>query len=164
MVGRFFVFREALFLAILEKYIGKCNFGEILFHKDTIDGEDEADRSGEMVLVKGFVLEEKQGEAGKDDQGDNLLNDLELHEGKGPSVLVKANAVGRYLKAIFEEGDSPRKEDDPEEGPVGDDFHLLQFQMTVPGECHEDIRHNEQQDGVNALHDKEFFRNQDSEE
>ena len=73
-------------------------------------------------------------------QGDNLLDHFELH---GREAAI-AKAVGWYLKAVLEEGDAP-----------ADDDHLpkrlrLVFQVAVPGEGHEDVGEDEQNDGPHS--------------
>ena len=93
-----------------------------------------------MVPMESLALEEHRGEDGEDDEGDGLLNDLELHQGERTTILMEANAVGRYLATVLEKGKTPTQQDDGKQGPGGGNLHLLQLQMTVPGEGHEDVR------------------------
>ena len=63
-------------------------------------------------------------------------NDTELERS---AILDKAQAVGWYLTTVFEEGNHPRKGDDAYEWPVVADTVLLEFQMPIPSERHEDV-------------------------
>ena len=99
-----------------------------------------------------LALEEQRGEHSEDDERDDLLDDLELHERERSSVADETDAVRRNLARILEERDAPRKEDDGKQGPMGGDLHLLQLQVPVPGEGHEDVGNDEQKDGVEAFH------------
>ena len=74
-----------------------------------------------MVPVELLVLEDEVGNDSKDHQRDALLDDLELHEVEGATIVDEANAVGRNLTTVLEEGDHPREGDDQIEGPVGGD-------------------------------------------
>ena len=123
-----------------------------LFHKHKVYRQDEAAESGEMVPMQCLALKEHGGEHGEHNERDDLLDDLELHQRERPAITRKTNAVGRYLARVFGQRDSPRKEDDGVERPVGDDFHFLQFQVPVPGKGHEDVGHNEQEDGTESFH------------
>ncbi len=64
------------------------------------------------------ALEHDVGNDAEDGQGDALLNDLELDEIEGTAIFDKSQTVGGYLTAVFEEGNHPRKGDDPNEWPV----------------------------------------------
>ena len=104
-----------------------------------------------MVPLHGLALEKEGDDDGEDGQGDHLLDHLELHQVEGTAVPVEADAVRRNGEAVLEEGDAPREEDDEDERPAGGDLHLLEFEMTVPGECHEDVRKDEHDDGPDTL-------------
>lgn len=96
-----------------------------LFHKHEIDGGDETDKCGEVIPVQALSLEEDVGDDGKDDERYALLYHLELNQGEGTAVVYEPDAVGRYLAAIFEEGDSPTEHDDTYQGPVAAHASLL---------------------------------------
>ena len=78
-----------------------------LLHKHEIDGGDDAEEGGCVVPVEALVLEHHVGDDGEDEERDALLYDLQLYEREGSSVAFKADAVGRHLTAVFEEGDDP---------------------------------------------------------
>ena len=90
----------------------------ILFHKHKIDGQDEAAERHKMVPVQGLAAEEDGGEHGEDRQGNNLLDDFQLHQRVRAAIADEAYAVGRHLAAILKEGDAPREGDDRKQGPV----------------------------------------------
>ena len=85
------------------------------------------------------TLEHDVGNNTEYSQRDALLNDLQLDEVKRTTVLDKAKAVGRYLTAVLEEGDAPREGNDTDEGPMVGDTVLLEFQMPIPSQRHEDV-------------------------
>ena len=53
--------------------------------------------------------------------------------------------------AILEEGNHPRECNHQIQRPISRYASLLQTQMTIPGECHKHIAHNEQQDSINSV-------------
>ena len=77
------------------------------FHKDKIDGSDKTEGCRRMVPMELFVLEDKVGDDGEYYQRDALLNDLELDKVERPAIIDKADAVGRNLAAVLEEGNHP---------------------------------------------------------
>ena len=103
-----------------------------------------------MVPLQGLSLEQEHGDDGKDRQGDDFLDDLELHEVERASVLDETDPVGGYLGAILEKRDTPGEEDDAEQRPALGDFHFLQFEVAVPGQGHESVGDNEQGDSVES--------------
>lgn len=98
--------------------------------------------------MKALVLEHQVGDDGEDRQRDTFLNNFQLNQIERSAVTGKADAVGRNLTAVFEESDAPRESDNTNQGPVAGRASLLQFQMPIPGKCHEDIAQDEEQDRV----------------
>ena len=123
----------------------------MLFQEDEEHREDQAEEGGEVVPLEGLALEEEVDDDREDGQGDGFLDDLQLHEVEGTAVAGEADAVGRDGEAVFEEGDAPGEQDDQDQRPAGRDFHLLEFEVAVPRECHEDIRADQHQDSPNSL-------------
>ena len=116
-----------------------------LFEENEKDCCYQAGKSGKMVPLQALSLEEDNGEEGEDGYGDDLLDDLELHQGKCTAIAHEADAVGRYLAGVFEECQEPADEDDDvERCVVRDELHLLQLEMTIPSEGHEDVGDDEQ--------------------
>ena len=105
-----------------------------------------------MVPVQLLMLEDEVGDDGKHHEGDALLDDFQLYEVEGTSVVYKAKAVGGYLTAVFEEGNHPREGNDQIKRPVGGDARLLKAQVAIPCESHEDIAQNEQQHCINTIY------------
>ena len=68
----------------------------------------------------------------------------QLNEAERAAVDAGTDTVGRNLGAILEERQTPGEKDHQDEGPALGNLHLLKLQMPVPGECHENIGHNEQ--------------------
>jgi PLP dependent protein len=89
-------------------------------------------------MIPAQMLTEVEGnEDAEDDQRDDLLNYLELDRRK----VSGADAVGRHLEAVFEQGDSPTDQDDLPKS------FLAELQVAVPGEGHEDVGEDEKNDG-----------------
>ena len=66
-------------------------------------------------------LEEQVGYDAEHNQGDDFLNDFELHQRERSAVVDEADSVGRHLAAVFKEGNSPRESYDAEKRPIGGD-------------------------------------------
>ena len=64
------------------------------------------------------ALEQDVGNHAEDGQRDTLLDDLQLNEVEGTTVLDESNSIGGNLAAILEEGYHPRKGDDADEWPI----------------------------------------------
>ena len=105
-----------------------------------------------MIPLQGLPLENEHDDDRKDGQGNHFLDDFELHQVEGTAVPLEADPVGRHRETVLKKGNAPGKENDKDERPACRDFHLLQFEMAVPGERHEDIRENEHKDGPKTLH------------
>ena len=114
--------------------------GGLFEAKDKIDGGDEEETRHEMVPAERHA-ESDGGEDDEDHEGDHLLNDFELHQRERSSVALKTHSVGGHLQAVLEESDAPREEnhEDKRRG-VGEETDVLQFQVAVPRQGHEDIR------------------------
>ena len=123
-----------------------------------IDGQHEAGEGGHVVPMQLLALKQQVGNECEDHQRHHFLYHFELDERERSAVADEADAVGRHLGAVFEESDSPRKQDDSDEGPRGGYVHLLQTQVTVPSECHEDVGDDQQQNCVKSIHVRSKFR------
>ena len=126
-------------------YINKHSYSPLSLQKNEEHRSDEAAEGYEVVPLQRFASEADNGEHREDSDGDNLLDDLELHECEGTAIAHEADTVGGHLTGILEESQTPADENDNVKwGVVRDELHLLQLQVTVPSECHEDIRYDEQ--------------------
>ena len=99
----------------------------------TSDDEGEADG-----VVPGDALAEIHGGKNAENrEGDDFLNGFQL----GGGEVAEADAVGRNLKAVFEEGYAPAQEYGayPRKGMVA--------QVAIPCVGHEDIGADEQDNG-----------------
>lgn len=85
----------------------KRNIQCLSLHEDKVYRQNEATESGKVVPVQCFATEEHGGEHGEDNERDDLLDDLQLHQREGAAVARKADAVGRYLAGILEQGNAP---------------------------------------------------------
>lgn len=124
----------------------------LLFHEDEIYGSDEADECGKVIPMQALPLEEDVGDDGEDDERHALLYHFELYQIEWTAVVDESDAVGWYLAAVFEEGDRPAEGDDSDERPVAAGARLLEFEMSIPCERHEDVAQHEEQDSVYSVH------------
>ncbi len=81
-----------------------------LLHKHQIHCHYKAGEGRDMIPTEALALKHHVGNNGKDNEADDFLDHLELHQTEGSSILVKANAVGRYLKTILKKGDTPAED------------------------------------------------------
>src|SRR5262249_7349263 len=95
---------------------------------------DEEERNS--VVPANVFTEIDPGKSHKHTESDHLLNDFQLK----CRELTIANAVRRYLKAIFQEGYKPARNNHGKERGVA------VFQVPVPGDCHKDVRAHEKKD------------------
>ncbi len=86
-----------------------------------------------MVPFQGFLEHEYRKNTEHHD-GDDLLYDLELI---ARHTFEFAQAVGRYHEGILYKGDEPA---DDHGFPEGDVF---EFEVTIPGDGHEDVRYQQ---------------------
>ena len=128
-------------------------------HKDEVDSGYETKGCGGVVPVQLLMLEDEISNHRKHHQRDTLLDDLQLNEVERPAVVHEADAVGRHLTAILEEGNHPREGNHEIEWPVGRDARLLEAQMAIPGEGHKHVAHDKQQDCINTVCHTSFILN-----
>jgi len=101
------------------------------------EGRGDQANGGDGVIPPQMRAEVKRGEYGEDREGDDFLDDLELdgRETRG------TDAVGGHLQAVLKEGDAPADEDDLPQRV------LAVFQVAIPGNGHEDVGEDEQNNG-----------------
>ena len=88
-------------------------------------------------------LKENVGNDGEYSQRYAFLNHLQLNQVERSSISFESHAVSWNLAAIFKKCDSPREGNDSDQGPMAADACLLKFQMSVPGQRHEDVAHDQ---------------------
>lgn len=106
---------------------------------DKINRQYQEYETYKVIPLQRFVFEQQECKNRKDQQRDNFLNYFQLHQSEGTAVLAVADAVGRYHETIFHESDEPTGEDEAEQARFLEKFQVLEFQVAVPGECHEDV-------------------------
>ena len=127
--------------------------------KHEIHRHHQADAGGEVVPVKCLSFEDQGRKKNKYHEGDDLLDDFQLHEGERSAVLLEADAVGGHLGAIFKKSDAPREKDDADERPVGGHLHFLELEVAVPGKSHEYIGKQQQRKGLEYFHNEQSTDN-----
>lgn len=100
--------------------------------------------------MEGFTLKQHRDHDGEDEQGDDLLNHLQLDERKGTTIVNKTNAIGGHLADVFKERNPPGEGDYSNQGPVFTYARFAQLQMAVPSNGHKYIAQYEQKDGVDS--------------
>lgn len=115
-----------------------------LFLENEIHRQDQEHEADEMVEGEGLVFEEDEHEDGEDGQREELLDDFELPEVERAAVFDEADAVRRHHEAVLDQRDTPAEEDDQRQRELAEPSRALQFQMTVPCECHENVRTGQQ--------------------
>lgn len=99
---------------------------------ELVKGEEDCadeEEAGDGVVPAQVFAEVEGNEDAEDDQGDDFLNHLQLHGGETGG----ADAVGRDLEAVLEEGDGPTDKDHLPERL------LAKAEVTVPGKSHENV-------------------------
>ena len=97
-----------------------------------------------MVPPQFGAFEAEKAKDGENRERNHLLQHFELNEREWAAIAIKPDAIGRHLKAIFKQGQSPRKQNDGIERPIGAVARELQLQMAIPCKSHEYVRHDEQ--------------------
>ena len=92
-----------------------------------------------MIPMQVCALKQDVGNDGEDAQRDALLDDLQLHEVEWSAVTLEAYSVCGHLTTVLKEGNNPREGDDANQWPVVGDSCLLEFQMPIPSQRHEDV-------------------------
>ena len=100
-------FRVAAVLCVCEVVSGRG-----LFPEDEIDGQNQAEKSGEVVPAQGVGFHKDQREDGEDRERYDLLNHLQFPDRERTSEFGAADAVGGDLEAVFEQRDAPAQQND----------------------------------------------------
>jgi len=121
----------------------RCKEGAVLnslpLFKHEKSRGDEQNKANDIIPSQ-FLLEINDRKDAEHNERDNFLYRLELGAGK----LVGSDPVRRHLKAIFKKCDKPADKNDLPQG------YFPEFQMSVPGERHEDIRDRQQSDSFHT--------------
>lgn len=113
--------------------------------ENEVYGQHQTTESSDVIPLERLVLAEEQHEGGEDDKRDYLLNHFQLPQRERPAVLDAADTIGRHLKTVFEQGDSPAQQHD---GRERQPFEFrFEDDVSVPRQRHEGVGADEQQDG-----------------
>jgi TM2 domain-containing membrane protein YozV len=119
--------------------------------ENKIDRAYQAQTGPDKVHLEGLLhVDHREGH--ENGERDHLLNDLELDHVE--SGLLKADAIGRHLQQVLEQGNTPTHQ---RRRVPGCCRHI--FQVAVPGKRHEHVAGDQQQyglrrqwNGLNELH------------
>lgn len=78
-----------------------------LLFKNKIYRQHQKAKAHGVVPFEAFGFKEKHRENYKNNQSNHFLNDFELHQIERAAVAFVSNFVGRNLKEIFKQGQSP---------------------------------------------------------
>ena len=97
-----------------------------------------------MIPMERLALERRGTEKDENDQSNNLLYHLELHQTERTTIVAKPDAIGRYLEAILEQGQKPTEQNDTEQRQMGEPAELLaHLQMAIPSARHKNVGYNQ---------------------
>ena len=112
---------------------------ECLILEHEIDGGDEAEECCDVVPMQVLALEHEGDHYREDGKRDDFLHDLQLEERERTAVDGRAHAVGWHHEEILYQRHAPRGQNDEYQRPVRDDVHLLQLQVAIPRQRHENV-------------------------
>ena len=78
-----------------------------------------------MIPMERLALERRGTEKDENDQSNNLLYHLELHQTERTTIVAKPDAIGRYLEAILEQSQKPTEQNDTEQRQMVEPADLL---------------------------------------
>lgn len=102
-----------------------------------------------MVPAQRIRAHKDQREDAKYRERDDLLDHLQLPDRERTAELRAAEAVGRDLKTVFEQGDAPTQQDDRDESETFES--RFEGDVTVPGQRHEGVGDDQQKNGGDSL-------------
>lgn len=103
-----------------------------------------------MIPLKFLALKKEHGDNGENRKRYGLLEDFKLEQGEWPAVAGEACPVGRNHETIFEQRHAPRRQYDCYKGPIPDQSQLLQTQIAIPCQRHEDVGNHQHHDSNNS--------------
>ena len=133
-------------------------FSELLF-EDKVDGQYQKYESQQVVPPESLGFKKDQSENRKYSQRDHLLNHLELEKRKRTAVASESDAVGRNLKHIFEQSNTPTQQNNSEQGQIIEPPLPLQPQLPIPCKSHKNVGYDQQTDSQIGFHNgiQRFF-------
>lgn len=120
--------------------------------KNKINRQHQKAKAQQVVPFEHLVFEEQGGKERENHQGDDFLQHFELDQRKGTAIFAEADAVGGHLKKILKQGDAPADEHHRYQAQLAEPLHFVEFEVAVPGKSHEDVRQDEQTNGVKCFH------------
>src|SRR5690606_7906363 len=124
--------------------------------KYKINCQHEKAKTDEMIEPEGLIFKEYHRKEDENEQGYDFLQHLKLNQRKRAAHFTVADAVGRHLKEILEQCDAPADEHNRNQSQVFEPFQFFEFEVSVPGQGHESVGKDQQQNGVEGFHGVEF--------
>src|SRR5690606_6600319 len=116
-----------------------------------IYGQYEEHKTDQVIDPETLIFKHQHRKQGEDYQCNDFLNYLELPEIERSPVSLVTYLIGRYLKTVFEQGNSPTDQDDGPEPELGKSRHGIKLEMAVPGQGHKNIRNDQKGDGQDGF-------------
>lgn len=107
-----------------------------------------------MIPFELLVFEQQKGKHRENYQRNHFLNHLQLQQGKWSSVFLITNFIRRYHQAILKKRNQPTGQNQPGKPGLLEEFQMLVLQVPIPGNGHEHIGKNKQENGVKSLHEQ----------
>ena len=104
-----------------------------------------------MIQFKFLIFERNNGKYRKHNQCNHFLQNFQLKQIKRSAIFYKSKPVGRNLKNILKKSKSPTDQNNREKARLFQAAHFFHLQMSVPGECHENIRDNQKNNNQNRF-------------
>ncbi len=105
-----------------------------------------------MIPFQNLVFKQHESKNSEYHEGNNLLNHFQLQQAKRPAIFLITQSVGGHHEAIFHKSNKPTGQDEAKNPCFFKEFQVLEFQVAIPRERHEDIGEDKQEDGVEAFH------------
>ena len=101
-------------------------------------GDDQCEAGQIIPPQRLFQVQDREDREHR--QGNDFLDRLQL----GGGEFVRADAVSGHLETVFEECNHPTDNDNLPE------CDLAELEVSIPGECHEDVGNREEDDSSHA--------------
>ncbi|GAA3001859.1 hypothetical protein GCM10019997_16120 [Prevotella corporis] len=119
------------------------------FQESKEHGKNQKEKGYKMIPMETLTIEKHDRKDCENQERYDFLDDLQLHQRETATIANVPQAVGRNLTSVFCQSQQPAQQDDDiQGGSIGYHLHLLQFDVSVPCECHENIREHQQADCV----------------
>ena len=129
-----------------------------LFFENKIHRQNKKSETNQMIPMEFAHFEHLNADNHENNEAHDFLNHFKLHRVERASVDHRTYSVCGNHGGVFKQRNAPTCQDNENQRPILDNTHILQLQIAIPCECHEDIRYNQKQNCINASHFLKIFR------